>query len=549
MADAPLGDEFPQTIPAQLAASAAAWPNGRAIEDGDTILTYRELQAAVERAARALCSLGIEHGDRVGIWAPNCWEWIVAGLAVHAVGAAVIPLNTRYKGEEARFILEKGGATALFTVEGFLGNSYLSMLRDAAGGAGDTGPVADLPDLRAVIILRGESKVDDTLSWDEFLAEAEHTTPAEAQRRADAVTADEPCDILFTSGTTGAPKGVVTAHGQNLAVYRTWTEIVGLNEQDRYLIISPFFHAFGYKAGWLSCIIRGATIIPQPVFDVNETLRRIEEDKITVMPGPPAIFQSILRHPERKNRDLSTLRAATTGAAAIPVKLIEDIQNELKLETIVTAYGLTEVCGTATMCRRGDSPALIANTSGRAIPGVELRIVDDALNEVPTGESGQIVIRGYNVMRAYFNEPEKTDETIVDGWLLTGDVGHVDADGNVTITDRIKDMFINGGFNAYPAEIENALTRHPNVAEVAVIGIPHERLGQVGCAFIVPHQGTTIDEQELFAWARERMANYKVPRRYIAMDALPRNATGKVTKFSLRELYANNHSQAPLLHS
>lgn len=528
-------DAAPQTIPHVLADAATRWPDASAIEDGDKTLTYAQLQESVQRAARALISVGVAHGDRVGIWAPNCWEWVVAGLAIHSVGAAIIPLNTRYKGEEARFILEKSGATALFTVEGFLGNSYVSMLRDAAGGPGDTRPVQDLENLQTIVVLRGDRAVDGAWDWEEFLGESRHVPPAEARQRAEAVSGDDLSDILFTSGTTGAPKGVMTAHAQNLGVFRTWSEVVGLREGDRYLIINPFFHSFGYKAGWLACLIRGATILPQPVFDVSETCRRIEEDRITVLPGPPAIYQSLLRHPERKTRDFSTLRVAITGAASIPVKLIEDMFSELELETVLTAYGLTETCGVATMCRQGDAPELIATTSGRAIPGVELRIVDEDLNPVPTGESGQIVVRGFNVMRGYFNEPEKTEETIVDGWLLTGDVGHVDEHGNIAITDRIKDMFINGGFNVYPAEVEDALSRHEAIAEVAVVGMPDKRLGEVGCAFIVLHDGHSVTEEELYAWSRERMANYKVPRRYIVRDELPRNATGKVTKFTLRE--------------
>lgn len=544
MAQQPTPNAEPQTIPQLLHASVEAWPNAIAIEDGAKSLTYAQLQNVVEQAAQALISVGIEHGDRVGIWAPNCWEWVVAGLAVHHVGAAIIPLNTRYKGEEARFILEKAGATALFTVEGFLGNSYVSMLRDAAGGPGDTRPVEGLENLQTIVVLRGDQAVDGAWSWDEFLEESRHVSPAQARARAHAVQPTDLSDILFTSGTTGAPKGVMTEHEQNLRVFRSWSEVVGLRPGDRYLIINPFFHSFGYKAGWLACLIRGATILPQAVFDVSETCRRIEEDRITVLPGPPAIYQSLLRHPERKNRDFSTLRVAITGAASIPVSLIENMFSELKLETVLTAYGLTETCGVASMCRQGDAPELIATTSGRAIPGVELRIVDQNLNEVPTGESGQIVLRGYNVMRGYFNEQDKTDETIVDGWLLTGDVGHVDAQGNVAITDRIKDMFINGGFNVYPAEVEDALLRHDAIAEVAVVGMPDPRLGEVGCAFLVLHDGATVTEEELYAWARERMANYKVPRRYIVQEELPRNATGKVTKFTLREWVENHLASA-----
>lgn len=527
-----------QTIPQQLQAASVRWAQLSAIEDGDQQLTFSELYQKALAAARGLIAAGVEHGDRVGIWAPNCWEWVVAGLATHLVGGVIIPLNTRYRGPEAAYILEKSGARALFTVEGFLQTSYVSMLRDAAGGATAARPVAGLPALENIIVVRSETPPEGTLSWSSFIASGEAVSENTAQERAAAVQGDDLSDILFTSGTTGAPKGVMTTHEQNLNVFTTWSEVVGLREGDRYLIVNPFFHAFGYKAGWLACLIRGATVLPQPVFDVADTCRRIEEQGVTVLPGPPAIYHSILNSPDRARRDFSKLRVAVTGAASIPVTLIERMFSELNLETVLTAYGLTECCGVVTMCRQGDAPELIASTSGRAIPGVELRIVDSDMQEVPAGEPGQIIVRGYNVMKGYFEDEERTAEAIVGGWLLTGDVGIVDEQGNVQITDRMKDMFITGGFNAYPAEIENALLRHPAIAEAAVIGMPDERMGEVGAAFIVFQHERSATEEELVTWARTQMANYKVPRRFIVMSDLPRNATGKVTKFELREKLA-----------
>lgn len=529
-----------QTIPAMLRRAAATWPSAIAIEDEAQHLSFAALEGAAYEAARGLIAAGVQRGDRVGIWAPNCWEWVVAGLATHLVGAAIIPLNTRYKGAEAAVILRKGRATALFTVEGFLGTSYVSMLREAAGAATDAGPCADLPELKTLVVLRGDASAPKVSSWRAFLDAGETVSPEIAQARADEVRPEDISDILFTSGTTGAPKGVMTTHAQNLGVFSAWSEVVGLRAGDRYLIVNPFFHAFGYKAGWLACLIRGATVLPQPVFDVEETCRRVEEQRVTVLPGPPAIYQSILLSPQRKSRDLSSLRVAITGAAAIPVTLIEQMFEELQLETVLTAYGLTESCGVATMCRQGDAPALIAQTSGRAIPGVELRIVDAQMNELPAGEQGQIVLRGYNVMQGYFEEPDRTDEAIIDGWLLTGDIGLVDEAGNLKITDRMKDMFITGGFNAYPAEIEGALLRHPAIAEVAVVGMPDARLGEVAAAFVVFKPSQTASAEDLITWSRAQMANYKVPRRFIVVDALPRNATGKVTKFELREQLGRN---------
>jgi acyl-CoA synthetase (AMP-forming)/AMP-acid ligase II len=252
-----------------------------------------------------------------------------------------------------------------------------------------------------------------------------------------------------------------------------------------------------------------------------------------VLPGPPTLYQSILDHPRRAEHDLSSLRLAVTGAAVVPVELILRMRSELTFSTVLTAYGLTESTGTVTMCRRGDAPETIAETSGRAIPGLEVRVVDDAGVECRRGEPGEIVVRGYTVVRGYFEDPEATAEAIdAQGWLHTGDIGVMDEAGNVRITDRKKDMFIVGGFNAYPAEIEGALLRHPSVSQVAVVGVPDERMGEVGCAFVVPRPGvaSTGLAGELVAWARDQMANYKVPRRVEVVEALPTNASGKVLK-------------------
>jgi HIP---CoA ligase len=343
-------------------------------------------------------------------------------------------------------------------------------------------------------------------------------------------------DLVFTSGTTGNPKGAMATHGQTLRTFATWAEVVGLRHGDRYLIVNPFFHTFGYKAGIIACLLRGATIVPQPVFDVPAVLDLIERERITVLPGPPTLHQSILDAPDRVARDLTSLRLVVTGAAAVPVVLVERLRDELTVETVLTAYGLTESCGTVTMCRRGDDPVTISTTSGRAIPDTEVRVVDAQGNPVVTGEPGEIVVRGYNVMTGYFEDSAATAEAIdADGWLHTGDVGVLDAAGNLAITDRIKDMYVVGGFNAYPAEIEQLLATHPGIADCAVVGVPDERLGEVGKAFVVARPGSELDPLEIVAWCREHMANYKAPRTVNVVDVLPRNASGKVLKFALRD--------------
>ena len=506
------------TIPGLVRDAAERSQFATAVVDGAEEIPFGGLWAMVAGLASALVGRGIEVGDRVAIWAPNTWEWIVAALGVTCAGGVLVPINTRFKGREAAYILEKSGAKLLFSIHGFLDTDYLGMLR-AEGVDVDT------------VVLRGVPGAAAT-QWLDFLS-AQTGAPLPEP------SPDDVADVIFTSGTTGLPKGVMTTHEQTLRVFEVWSRTVGLREGDRYLIVNPFFHTFGYKAGILACLMRGATIYPQAVFDAGEAMRLIDEHRITVLPGPPTLYQAILDHPERDSYDLSSLRLAVTGAAVVPVRLIERMRDELTFETILTAYGLTESTGTATMCRIGDDPETIATTSGCAVEDTEVRVVGEDGAPAPSGEPGEVVVRGYNVMKGYLDDPEATAETIdADGWLHTGDVGVMDDRGYVRITDRKKDMFIVGGFNVYPAEVENELLRHPAVAQVAVVGAPDERLGEVGVAFVVPRPGEQIDPDELIAWARERIANFKVPRRVVVVDALPMNASGKVLKFELRETVA-----------
>ena len=494
----PRGDLQWGTIPGLVEDAAARFGELEAVvdvhgPDGSTIrLTFDQLADEVASATRAIVANGIDRGDRVAIWAPNCAEWVVAALGAVGAGALLVPLNTRFKGAEAAYILRQSGARMLFTVDGFLGNDYPALL-DEAVAAGDR-----VPDLERVVVLRrGDGgparRRPRATRWSTGRSSCRRAAPARPTWPPAAPPRSPPgdlSDLVFTSGTTGRPKGAMTTHGQTLRTFATWSEVVGLRQGDRYLIVNPFFHTFGYKAGILACLMTGATMVPEPVFDVDLVMSRIEAERITVLPGPPTIFQSILDHPDRKGFDLSSLRLVVTGAAVVPVELVKGLWSDLGIETVLTAYGLTEATGTVTMCRRGDSAEVISGTSGRAIPDVDVRIVGADGAELPRGEAGEIVVRGYNVMRGYFNDSEATDEAIdIDGWLHTGDVGVMDAAGNVTITDRLKDMYVSGGFNVYPAEVEAVLRLHPAVAQVAVVGVPDRRLGEVGLAVVVPAEG------------------------------------------------------------
>ncbi len=515
---------LPTTIPGVLDRAAREFTGVEALVDERSRLGFGELRDAARQVAGALVATGVEKGDRVAIWAPNTTEWVVAALGVYCAGAVIVPLNTRFKGREAAYVLDKAGARLLFTVTDFLDTDYVALLAGAD-------PV---PSLGTTVVLRGTVPAG-TLGWDEFLARAGDVPAAEVDARVGALGGDDLSDVMFTSGTTGLPKGAMLTHGASVRAYDAWSTVVGLRRGDRYLCVNPFFHGFGLKAGILASLIKGATIVPHGVFDVDAVMRRVVEERITMLPGPPTVYQSILDHPRASEFDLSTLRLGVTGAASVPVELIRRIRSELRFDTIVTGYGLTEATGIATMCRHDDDPEIIATTAGRAIPGVEVLVVDDEGKEVPRGEPGEVVVRGYNVMRGYLDDPEATAEAIdAQGWLHTGDIGVMDDAGNLRITDRKKDMFIVGGFNAYPAEIENIISAHPAVSQVAVVGIPDRRMGEVGCAFVVLRPGKQLDADGLLAWCRENMANYKVPRRVEIVDALPVNAAGKVVKYELR---------------
>jgi acyl-CoA synthetase (AMP-forming)/AMP-acid ligase II len=519
MSDAPW-----QTIPQLVDDAARRFPGLEALADGEVRWTFPELADRVHAAAAALIATGVQHGDRVGVWAPNIPEWVVTGLAVHSTGAVLVPVNTRFKGREAADILRRAGVRTLFTVGDFLDTDYVSMIRAEP----------DL-DLDEIVLLRG-AVTEGTTSFEDFLARAASVDDSVRATRASAVGEHDVCHVLFTSGTTGAPKGVVLEHGQICRAYLVFSEEVDLREGDRYLIVNPFFHSFGLHAGILCCLMMGATIVPQLVFDPAQVMQRIADERITVFPGPPTVYQGMLSHPEFDTYDLSGLRVAILGAAALPVELVREMRERLGMKTVVTGFGITEASGLVTMTRFDDPPEIVVTTTGRPLPGVELRIVTDDGTEAAPGDQGELLVRGYNVMRGYLDDPAQTAEAVdADGWLHTGDIGAVRPDGNLVITDRKKDMFIVGGFNAYPVEIEGLMLRHPTIAQVAVVGVPDERLGEVGMAFVVPRPGEPPDPEAIIAWCRDEFANYKVPRFVAIVDALPLNATGKVLKYELRE--------------
>ncbi len=527
------------SIPATVFATIDRLGDAEAAVHRHERITFNQLGERIRSMAAALIASGVSHGDRIGIWAPNSIDWVVAAVGLQSVGATLVPINTRYKATEAGPILSRTRTTTLFTVTGFLDIDPVAMLAESD---------ADLSELTDIVIIDGTVPIDpvpngpvpnDPVSiapvpLAEFVERGSSVARSTVEARCAAVGPEDLCDIMFTSGTTGIAKGVMMNHGQTLEQFDAWCDFAGLRKGDRYLIANPFFHMFGYKAGWLACLLRGATMVPMAVFDVEDALRMISQERITMFPGAPTLYQMILDHKATASADLSSLRVAVTGAADIPVELIRRMHTDLPFETIMTGYGLTEAC-TCSGTQPGDDFETIATTSGRPAVGVEIRIVDPDGSELPRGEVGEIVVRGNNVMQGYLDDPVATAETLdSDGWLHTGDLGTMDERDYLKIVGRLKDMLIVGGFNAYPAEIENIMLGHPAIAAVAVIGVPDERLGEVARAFVVTVPVSEADESEIIAWCRERMANFKLPRSIRFLDELPLNATGKVMKEELR---------------
>ncbi len=445
------------TLPALLREAAERFGDHAAYVEQGHALSYADLLRRVEATAAGFAEDGVGPGDRVVLWGPNSIDWAVAALAVTYAGGILVPANSRYTGHEVADIVARTDAKLVVVHDQFLGRNQIDELAQA--GVTDN------------VVTLGQATAHDARPGDPI------SEPSP----------DDVADILFTSGTTGRSKGAMSAHRQTIGVARAWAELGGVRQDDRYLVVNPFFHSFGYKIGIVVGLLTGATLYPVATFDLDETMALIESERITLFPGAPTLYQSLLNAPNRGDFDLSSLRLAVTGAAVVPVVLIERMRapapEGLGIDHVVTAFGMTEAV-VATMCREDDSAETVATTCGRAIPGMEARIADN----------GELLLRGDFVMLGYLDDPEATREAIDDdGWLHTGDVGTLDEAGNLAITDRLKDMYISGGFNVYPAEVEQALARLEGVADVAVVGVPDERMGEIGKAYVVRAEGATLD--------------------------------------------------------
>lgn len=518
---------LPDTLPKLIEYAAAHYQDAIAIEDGFTQLTYADLDDARIQSAKAFMAAGIVKGERCAIWSPNIYEWLIAALGIQTIGAILVPLNNRLQGREAADLLRRSGAKVLLTYPQLEKGVPLVMLEKE-----------DLPALSHRIMLRGDSELGTT--WSQFLMTGGSVADADVQAAANNVGPDDSMDILFTSGTTGIPKGVLCSHSQNIRVFETWADTVGLRGDDIYLVVNPFFHSSGYKAGWLAAIIKGCKILPALTFEKKAILEQIERDKVTMLSGAPSIYEAMLADSELDTYDLSSLRLSITGSAPVSAELVNAMRSKLGFEVVVTAYGMTESTGVISICGPEDDAEIISQTAGRAIEGCDVKCVDPALgDELPRGSEGEIWIRGYNVMQGYFDMPEATADIIdAEGWMRTGDIGVIDERGYIRITDRLKDMYITNGENVYPAEIEKVISSLEGVACTAVIGVNKKPQGEVGMAFVVTRPNAELSAEQVIDHCGQHLATFKLPVAVQFVDALPLNSSGKVVKPELKKLAA-----------
>jgi acyl-CoA synthetase (AMP-forming)/AMP-acid ligase II len=503
--------------------NATRFGDAPALVDGEIARSYRELLDAARAAAKSLIAAGIGRGDLVAFWAPNGWRWAVVAHAVWLVGGVIVPISSRLKLLEAGPILECTAAGILFTVAECAGVRFIDSLRETYGS-----DLAGLPALKHLV------RLDSDDSFHAFLASGAGIEDMALTRATDAVDGDDVCEIVFTSGTTGAPKGVQLSHRQLMLSYWAWSGIGGLKFGDKYLVITPFSHGFGLNAGIIASALRGLCMVVLDVFEPERTLGLIRRHGITVMGGPPNLFARLMDLPGVTDSPPKSLRVAFLGAASVPMEILNRCRSVLGIARVINAYGLMEGC-VVSMTRADDPPDVVAGTTGRALEGVEVKVADDSGAELPAGTPGEILIRGYGIMKGYWRDPAQTAASLTaDGWFRTGDIGVIDAAGNISVVDRKKDMFICGGFNAYPAEIENLLLKIGGLSAVSVVAVPDPLRGEVPVAFVVPATDSSVGAATVLGWAKRNLASYKVPRQVHVVSALPLNANGKVMKDVLK---------------
>ena len=502
--------------------------------------TWAELDAAVTGLAAGLLELGLEPGDRIGIWSPNRAEWVLTQLASARAGLILVCINPAYRVSELEFALNKVGCRALVTAERLKTSDYLAMLDELAPELASATPgnlgSARLPDLRWVLTL-GEQAHPGCLRFDEVANGAGNTGHARLAEIAPTLQADDPINIQFTSGTTGSPKGATLSHFNilNNGMFTVATQ--GLDENDRLCIPVPLYHCFGMVMGVLGCVSHGtAMVLPDEAFEPRGVLEAVEAERCTALYGVPTMFIAELDHPDFGRFDLSTLRTGVMAGAPCPEAVMQRVQRDMHMTGVTIGYGMTETSPVSFQSHPDDPLDKRVSTVGRIHPHVQVKIVDEDGRVIPRGETGELCTRGYSVMHGYWNDPERTAESIDGaGWMHTGDLAVMDAEGYVDIVGRVKDMIIRGGENIGPREIEEYLYRHEAIADVAVFGVPDERYGEAVAAWIQLRESASLDEDAVREFCRGQIAHYKIPRHIRFVSEFPMTVTGKLQKFVMRE--------------
>jgi fatty-acyl-CoA synthase len=527
----------PLSLGEMLDVTAERWPDKPAVVFKGAALTYRELRERADAFARGLLALGLGPGDHVVVWMPNAPEWAVVNLAIARIGAVTVTCNSRYKAFELEYVLRQSDAKALIMADRFeaAGIEYLDIVRTVVPDVlwqSDRRLISPrLPELRHVIVF-GERRDPGCMGAEDVVRRGERVPRAEVARIT--VPSTAPAAMLYTSGTTGQPKGCLLSHRNFWFKAREYVALHGWTPDDRCLVAVPYFHIFGALGGITANVLAGSTQVLMETFEPEEAMRRIERDRVTIFSGVPTMFITILGHPRFGQYDLRSLRTGTIGAAPVPVAMMRrilDREHGVGMDATVV-YGLTEATGATHFTRLGDPLDKRVATVGRVTSELEERLVDPATGrECAVGEEGEVCVKGPSLMLGYYKNPEATAEKIRDGWLHTGDMGARDADGYLRITGRLSDMIIVGGFNTYPAEIEDFYLRHPKVLDVSIVGVPDPVMGEVVMAFVIPKAGETVTPDEMRDFAKGQIANFKVPKHVEIVGEFPLTGSGKVQKF------------------
>ena len=502
--------------------------------------TYAELQHRVDQLASGLLALGIAPGDRVGIWGPNSAEWVLTQLATAKIGAIMVCINPAYRLYELEYALNKVECKALITDESFKTSDYLGMLNTLAPELEYCAPGAlastKLPKLKHVIRM-GTSSSAGMHNFDQICELATDADRAALLRLQTQLKPDDAINIQFTSGTTGNPKGATLSHCNILNNGYLTGEAMRLTPADKLCIPVPLYHCFGMVLAVLACVSHGATMVfPGEAFDPQQTLQTVQDERCTALHGVPTMFITELDHPNFSSFDLSSLRTGIMAGAPCPIEVMKRVISDMHMRDILIAYGQTELSPINNITLPDDSLERRTETVGRAMPWVEIKVIDEAGHVVPVGEKGEICTRGYSVMQGYWNDPEKTAETIdAAGWLHSGDIATMDAFGYVRIVGRIKDMIIRGGENVYPREVEEFLYQHPAISEVQVFGIPDKKMGEEVCAWVQVNEGATLSADDIKAFCKDQITHFKIPRHIRFVSEYPMTVTGKIQKFVMRD--------------